>query len=146
VVILSDTLFQRTAMPEPPVTIFMPPKNPFVNRSPAAPVRSDTPVSSAASGTVTSSPLQSEPEKRWASDREIKASDPWQQSPEKVVMKKDADGTARVPAHRRQRPRAGCRRPAAARSGGGNSRRPLYARTRPHLGHASIRPRRERLP
>jgi hypothetical protein len=84
-------------MPEQPVTIFTPAKTPVVNQAPAVPVRTSAPVQSATSPVVTSSPLQSEPEKRWAAEREaIKAADPWQQDPSKVVMRKDADGIVRA--------------------------------------------------
>jgi hypothetical protein len=75
------------------LTVFSP-KAPL---APAAPVRIDSAVKPATSPVVTSSPPQSEPQRRWASEREaIKAADPWQQDPSKVVMRKDADGTVRA--------------------------------------------------
>jgi hypothetical protein len=84
-------------MAEQPVTIFSPPRELARNPSPAAPVRSSTPVQSAAAATVVSSPPESEPQRRWAAEREaIKAADPWQQDPSKVVMRKDADGVVRA--------------------------------------------------
>jgi hypothetical protein len=84
-------------MAEQPVTVFTPPREPARNTQPAAPARTSTPVQSATAGTVVSSPLQSEPEKRWAAEREaIKAADPWQQPPEKIAMIKGPDGVVRA--------------------------------------------------
>jgi hypothetical protein len=83
-------------MPEP-VTVFTPPKNPVVNQAPATPTRRDTPVNPATASVVQSSPLQSEPEKRWAADRAKAAEgDPWQADPSRTMMVKDADGTVRA--------------------------------------------------
>jgi hypothetical protein len=84
-------------MPPEGVTVFSPPKSPAVNPAPAAPVRVDSAVKPATSPVVTSSPPQSEPERRWAADRAKAAEgDPWQADPSRTMMVKDADGTVRA--------------------------------------------------
>jgi hypothetical protein len=72
------------------VDVFTPSSAPPVNNSPAQPVRVAAPDPSARAPAVQSNPALSPPQERWAADRAaIAASDPWQQSPEKVMMVKD---------------------------------------------------------
>src|ERR1700722_6010281 len=71
------------------VDIFTPPQNPPTNPSPAAPVRVAAPDPSPRGPTI-SNPALSPPQERWQADRDAVAkNDPWQQSPEKVMMVKD---------------------------------------------------------
>jgi hypothetical protein len=72
-------------MPDANPNTFTPP----ANNAPAAPVRVKAGDPSPAAPTV-SNPALSSPQERWAADRAaVAASDPWQQSPEKVMMVKD---------------------------------------------------------
>jgi hypothetical protein len=69
--------------------IFTPPSTPPVNPSPAAPVRVAAPDPSTRP-VVQSNPALSSPQERWQADRDsVAKNDPWQQSPEKVMMVKD---------------------------------------------------------
>jgi hypothetical protein len=82
---------------QPGISVFTPPKASFQNSAPAQPVRTSAPVQPATSPVVTSSPLQSEPEKRWASMRSAAIEgDPWQADPARTMMVKDVDGTVRA--------------------------------------------------
>src|ERR1700733_2851790 len=71
------------------VDVFTPPATPHVNPAPAAPVRVAAPDPSPRAPTV-SSPALRAPQERWQADRDaIAKNDPWQQSPEKVMMVKE---------------------------------------------------------
>jgi hypothetical protein len=80
---------------QPQVSVFTPPR-PTANPAPAAPVFRSSPVLDGrqVDGTQ-SSPLQSEPQRRWAEmQAEIVAADPWK-NPD-VLITKDKDGTIRT--------------------------------------------------
>jgi hypothetical protein len=81
-------------MPEPQVSVFVPPTNPSPAQPAIMPGSGRVPSSARADG-VRSDPPMSEPERRWRADFDANTkSDPWRDP--NIVITKDADGTLRT--------------------------------------------------